>query len=363
MSAPTIAPEQTWPESDEPEGIDPHGQWRPKERCAPLPVLPADATRDEWLAARREGIGGSDVAAVLGISKYRGPLHVYYDKLGVLDDRDTPAMEWGRRLEVPVRDKFADEHPELHVQAGPGLVMHPDRPWHLATIDGLASDVEGGPATAIVEVKTGRAGAEDWGDELTDEVPLAYVCQVTWYLDVYGLERGYLAVLLDGRDYREYVIDYDPQLAAKLRGHCEAFWYRNVIAGRMPEADGLEQTGALLDSQHDPKKKSKAELPAQVVDWARVYGIAHQEGLRAKERKTEAGNHIKAAFIAAGSPHEGWIDGRKVASYPKCGEPTKEVTDWAALAAEHPEIVATYTSTVPVEQTRSLFVTKEFMQP
>ncbi len=52
----------------------------------PVPLLPADAPVADWLAARRKGIGGSDVAAVIGVSKYAGPTRVYYDKLGVLPD-------------------------------------------------------------------------------------------------------------------------------------------------------------------------------------------------------------------------------------------------------------------------------------
>lgn len=331
-------------------------------RREPVLVLPAEAPREEWLAARRRGIGGSDVAAVLGISKYDGPLSVFYDKVGALPDKDTPAMEWGRRLEKAVRGKFADQHPEFHVYDGPGLIHHPDRPWQLATIDGLAAESRDGDPLAIVEVKTGTAGAGDWGDELTDEVPLPYLCQTTWYLDVYGLALAYLCVLLDGRDYREYVIEYDAELAAKLRGHCSAFWHHHVLTRVPPDVDPLESTTRALDSQHTPKRKSKADLPAEVLEWARIYGLAHQSELRAKARKREAGNHIRQAFIAAGSPWEGRIGGRKVASYPICGEPTKTVTDWDALSTAHPDLVAQFTRTEPVEQERRLILSKEFTQ-
>ncbi|WP_047890978.1 YqaJ viral recombinase family protein [Micromonospora sp. RV43] len=328
----------------------------------PVLLLPADAPREEWLAARRTGIGGSDVAAVIGISKYDGPLSVFYDKVGVLPDRDTPAMEWGRRLERAVRGKFADQHPELYVYDGPGLIHHAARRWQLATIDGLFAECPGGDPLGIVEVKTGSAGADDWGDELTDQVPLPYLCQTTWYLDVYGLAIAYLCVLLDGRDYREYVIEYDAELAAKLRGHCGAFWHGHVLPGVPPDADALDTTRQALDAQHRPAPKSKADLPAEVVEWARIYGVAHQAEKRAKARKAEAGNHIRAAFLAAGSPWEGRVGGRKVASYPICGQPTKTVTDWDALTAAHPDLVAQFTRTEPVEQERRLILSKEFTQ-
>lgn len=326
----------------------------------PVPLLAADATNDEWLAARRNGIGGSDVAAVLGISKYAGPTRVYYDKLGVLADQDNEAMEWGRRLEDAVRLKFADEHPEFYIAKGPGLVAHPERRWQLATIDGLATECPDGEPVAIVELKTGKAGTDDWGDLLTDEVPLPYVCQVTWYLDVYGLSIGYLAVLLDGRDYREYVIEYDAQLAAKLRGHCSAFWHGNVLAGVTPDPDGLESTTEVLAGLHNPQKKTKADLDPNVVGWAQIYGNAHQDELAAKERKREAGNHLRAAFLAAGSPHYGYVGDRKIASFSKSeGGPVAEF-DEERFAAEQPDLHAKYLTTKVVDPVRRLTVSKEF---
>ncbi|RKR92847.1 putative phage-type endonuclease [Micromonospora pisi] len=326
----------------------------------PVPVLPADAPIDQWLAARRHGIGGSDVAAILGVSKYDGPVKVYYSKHNLLPDEDNAAMEWGRRLESAVRQKFADEHPEFHVAEGPGLVRHPERPWQLATIDGLAAECPGGDPLALVEVKTGRANTDEWGDELTDEVPLPYVCQITWYLDVYGLRTGYLAVLLDGRDYREYLIEYDEVLAAKLRAHCDAFWQRHVLAGVVPEPDGLESTADALAAQHNPVPKSKGELDPNVVGWAQIYGNAHRDEQAAQARKQEAGNHLRAAFLAAGSPNYGFVGERKIATFSKSKGGEVEEFNEALFAEENPAIYAKYLIKRQVEPTRRLLVAKEF---
>lgn len=326
----------------------------------PVALLPADATSEQWLAARRTGIGGSDVAAVLGVSKYAGPTKVYYDKLGVLPDQDNAAMEWGRRLESAVRRKFADEHPEFYVADGPGLVAHHDRRWQLATIDGIASECPDGDPLAIVEVKTGSANSDEWGDELTDEVPLPYVCQVTWYLDVYGLTTGHLAVLLDGRDYREYVIEYDAELAGKLRAHCRAFWNNHVLAQVAPDPDGLESTTDALASQHNPVKKSKDELDPNTVGWARIYGNAHQDEVAAKARKQEAGNHIRSAFLAAGSPHYGYVGDRKIASFSKSEGGLTTEFDVERFAAEQPDLYAKYLIPKVTEPVRRLTLSKEF---
>jgi putative phage-type endonuclease len=64
-------------------------------------------TRDEWLAARRTGIGGSDIAAILGLSPWRTPLDVYRDKVDGAEQPETEAMRWGRLLEDVIAREYA----------------------------------------------------------------------------------------------------------------------------------------------------------------------------------------------------------------------------------------------------------------
>ena len=54
-------------------------------------VSTENLTEQEWLAYRRQGIGGSDVAAILGISPFRTARDLYDDKLNIasaVDDAD-----------------------------------------------------------------------------------------------------------------------------------------------------------------------------------------------------------------------------------------------------------------------------------
>ena len=46
-------------------------------------VSTENLTEQEWLAYRRQGIGGSDVAAILGISPFRTARDLYDDKLNI----------------------------------------------------------------------------------------------------------------------------------------------------------------------------------------------------------------------------------------------------------------------------------------
>jgi predicted phage-related endonuclease len=53
-------------------------------------------TRDEWLDYRRKGIGGSDIAAICGLSKWEKAIHVYLEKIGEAPETEmSEAAEWG----------------------------------------------------------------------------------------------------------------------------------------------------------------------------------------------------------------------------------------------------------------------------
>ena len=60
--------------------------------------------RTAWLNERRKGIGGSDVAAIIGLSPWTTPLDIYEQKLGIaLPSEETEAMYWGTALEPAIR--------------------------------------------------------------------------------------------------------------------------------------------------------------------------------------------------------------------------------------------------------------------
>lgn len=100
-----------------------------------------ELSRAEWLAQRRTGIGGSDVAAILGLSPWRTPYQVWEDKTGRSDDQEeTPALYWGRLLEDPIRQAYADRT-GLTVTKPDRMFTSEAHPFMLANLDGIASDL------------------------------------------------------------------------------------------------------------------------------------------------------------------------------------------------------------------------------
>ena len=110
--------------------------------------------REQWLEYRRKGIGGSDAAAVLGISPFRTGRDLYYDKLNIVtadDAENWVQLEVGTLLEPLVAKIFAHKT-GYKIYRRPFMFQHPLYPWMLADLDYMVELPDG--TTAILEIKT-----------------------------------------------------------------------------------------------------------------------------------------------------------------------------------------------------------------
>ena len=117
--------------------------------------------REQWLEYRRKGIGGSDAAAVLGISPFRTGRDLYYDKLNIVtadDAENWVQMEVGTLLEPLVAKIFAHKT-GYKIYRRPFMFQHPLYPWMLADLDYMVELPDG--TTAILEIKTTNYNAKD----------------------------------------------------------------------------------------------------------------------------------------------------------------------------------------------------------
>lgn len=191
-----------------------------------------EQSQEEFALARRSGIGGSDVAAVLGLSKWKTPYDLYLEKTGVTIEDPSKAefFHFGHVLEDVVANEFSRRN-ALKVQRRNVMFRHPLHPELIGNID---RRVVGG---GVLECKTAdKYTASLWDADGGDKVPPYYLCQVMHYLHVTGERKGYLAVLIGGNEYRQYKIDYDAELAELMATKCVEFWRNHVIARVAPEA-------------------------------------------------------------------------------------------------------------------------------
>lgn len=146
-------------------------------------------SRKEWLKARQEFIGGSDVSCILGLNPYKTNRQLYDEKKGITkpaDLSDNALVKYGSNAEKYIRGLFALDHPNLKVEYVANNSWHnTDYPFAAASLDGSTTDKDG--RKGILEIKTATitnaTQSAKWKDE---HIPDNYFCQVVFYLGVTG---------------------------------------------------------------------------------------------------------------------------------------------------------------------------------
>jgi len=200
--------------------------------------------RPEWLDLRRSGIGGSDVAAVLGISPWTSPYTLWLDKTGRTDgsDQSSTRLRAGTFLEPFVMSETHLLHPELHIDRAPYMLAHPDHRELFVDVDGLA----------VSNDRRARGGWEGKTTEITmahhwaDGVPAFYETQVFHSLGITGFDWWLVSVMIGFGRIETYVVERDDEIIEQLTAAEVAWWQRHVIEGVEPEADGSNATTAAL---------------------------------------------------------------------------------------------------------------------
>ncbi len=277
---------------------------------APVLVLPPGAPREDWLEARRSGIGGSDIAAILGVNRNRTGLHVYLDKLGELDDQgDNAAAYWGRVFEAPVAQHWADllVYP-VPAEIGSGAGVHATFPY----------------PESIYEGKTAHfMKAHEWGDG--EFVPDSYQAQCQWAMGVWDLPRVHITCLIGGQQFVEAVVERDQELIDDLLTVGAEFWGR-VVRRDPPPLEGMPAGPSLdlLKKLHGTGNGEIVDIGERGLDLLVEYQAAKEEE-RAAEKRADAAK--VAVWELLGDATEGHVDGELVVGFknePKAAHWRKE---------------------------------------
>jgi putative phage-type endonuclease len=306
-------------------------------------VLPADAPHEDWLAMRRTGIGGSDVAAILGLNKRRGPRRVFEEKHGYTEP-DNTYMRAGRYLEPAVAQWFQDDT-GLSTVVMPGMFAHLEHSWALANVDrGILSD--SGVVVAPLEIKTkSEFLADEWVDK--PEAPEDAALQAHWYTAVCGWSHSYVAALIGGNRLTVFRQERNEELVEELFNAASAWYQRHIVEGFPPPVDGLESTTELLAALWDAKPEAVAEVP-----------VDHAKGLRAQRADLKA--QIKALTVQVTTVENQMRDDAQENEIVKAGG--VEAWTWkqngnfseSTFRKNHPDLVGQYTRTVQVIDTDRL---------
>lgn len=246
-----------------------------------------DLSREQWLEYRKKGIGGSDIAAICGLSPWQSPMAVYLDKIGEAPEKEqNEAMYWGTILEDVIAEEFT-RRTGLKVQRQNAILQHPEHPWMLANIDRKIVGQKAG-----LECKTTSAyGKEQWKDE---QIPDMYMLQCQWYMAVTGFEKWWLAVLIGGNTYIQKEISRDQEMIDRLIQIGRDFW--TLVENRTPPAiDGSESSTEVINILFPPEKATEDEVSLSGNAEAIISDFLHAQELEKtyRETKEEAANRLK----------------------------------------------------------------------
>lgn len=244
-------------------------------------------TESEWLSWRRKGIGGSDVAAALGLSPYRTKRELYYDKVGIApvvqgEDKSI-TFQVGHLLEDVVAQIFAKKT-GLTVFRDQMMYQHPLFPFMLADVDRFLYLPDG--TKAILECKTAHYDTQFlWAN---DSVPRHYELQVRHYMSVMNINVAYIACLFSNSEkdfvWRKIERDLDEEESTILE--LQDFWTQYV--GNRKEPPLHEKPDMVLDALRRYYGPADTALPRVTIHMQHVPALERLVNLKLEKSKLEA---------------------------------------------------------------------------
>lgn len=279
--------------------------------------------RESYAASRSGGIGGTDCAAILGLSPWKKPIDIFAAKMKPMEqpELDKECLYWGTALEPVIRGRYAVKYgvqvtdpkdlgalfPKSR-QWGDSTLIEGAESWQLAAPDGVIRATKTG-----LEIKNSSRRGDEWGPEGTDEIPPHYLIQAAWYMAVTNAKAWDFGVLFSGNKLERFTVQRDPILEASMIEACRDFWFSYVQKGIEPPIDESESYGRYLAKKFSLNTGVVIKNPSEeFLGWTQTMFQADQAIKQAEEDKQRARNYLasllgdaKAAETPLGKV--GWV--------------------------------------------------------
>jgi len=294
----------------------------------------------EQRKARRLGIGGSDIAAIVGISRWATPLDVYLEKISTEDPYEEEGSligpnpkEWGNIME-PIIIKQFETIQGVSCITGLDVFVHPQYDYMRANID---AKVVG--ENAILECKTaGQYASKEWSSLGGDNIPEPYLLQCAYYAEIVDVSKVYIAVLIGGNDFRIYHYERNPKLGQLVLDKAHNFWNNHVLKRIPPEPINLEDACKLWrDTLSDNVKEISPDVELIIKDL---------RALKAQEKVIRELYNEKQAQICAFMQEDIAIKDAYGQLLLTWKPQISNRFDSTRFKADHPEMYALYTKTM-----------------
>lgn len=229
----------------------------------------SEISREEWLNYRRNGIGGSEAAIVVGLNRFGSPLQLWASKMGIgTEPEETEVMRQGTDFEEYVARRWM-EATGKKVRRRNYIFRNTDYPHSIVDID---REVVG--ENAGLECKT--TSLYNKSDFENGEIPPTYYVQCQHYMAVMGYDRMYLAVLVLSKAFYHFCIERDNEEIAALMKK-EGDWWEEFISGdSVPEPDGSDGDDALIRDRFPDSDGGEVFLGMRTQDFEELSELDRQ---------------------------------------------------------------------------------------
>lgn len=302
----------------------------------------------DFTVDRSKYIGGSDIGAILGLSRFKSPLDVWMEKTGrEYKPCDSLPMRFGSFAESFVASEYARATSSalLHDES---IYIHPSHAYMSSHIDRfILGDGENLPPTRILECKTANPFAQnEWGEAGSDQVPMSYLAQCIWYMAITQIEKADLAVLFGNSDFRIYEITRDLELEALVLQKAQLFWTEHVLKDIPPPAQN-EADCQMLFSKGDSSQSVQATK--EIVELTNRFHLLNSE---IEVREQEISLIKQTLMTQMGEAEILTHQGKALATW-KAPKPSFRL-DSKRLEFDHPEIASDYK--MPIQNSRRLVI-------
>jgi putative phage-type endonuclease len=309
----------------------------------------------DFALLRAKSLGGSDVGAVLGLSKYRSAVDVWMEKTGKeVGIRDSLPLRFGQFNEAFVASEYALAT-GLSLAPHEAAVVHPEHSYMHGHIDrfvlsgGLPLIGSDGRITAsrILECKTANPFAQsEWGEAGSDQVPHSYLVQCVWYMMLTNIDRTDLAVLFGNSDFRVYEISRDLELEQMVLEKAKSFWENHVLTDTPPPATSESDYKTLFGKSTVGKSIEAPTETCELIKKLKSLNeqVEHYEAEISQIKQSIMGQMQDAEVLT--------YHGQTLATW-KAPKPSLRL-DAKRLSEEHPDLVHQYQ--VPIQNSRRLVI-------
>lgn len=219
---------------------------------------------EEQKLARRNGIGGSDVAAIFGLSEYRTAVDVYLEKHGLAEPRPmTDSQRHGHIMEPVILGEYV-EHTGIPIIRSPDTFISAKYPWMLGNFDAIDFNNR-----IIVDAKyMSRFSRDKWGEPGTNQMPDDILLQMIHYAIVADADYVDVAVFFDRPDLFLYRYERNPEFEKRVIEQEQLFWHNNVLAQVPPPAKSIDDARALWKEAR--KESVRIASDEIIVCWSKL---------------------------------------------------------------------------------------------